>query len=290
MNIIESLSTPPHSAGYVWNRVLEDVLDHGVICSPRGKRVKELIGYQSVIDMSRPVVNVTARKLGRRFMCAEAAWILSGDNRVATIKNYSPTIDSFSDDGVYYRGAYGPKIVDQITYAVDKLLEDPDTRQSVINIWRENPRESKDVPCTISVQFLIRGDRLHVIDTMRSSDAWLGVVYDWFNFSMLAGYVLLLLRERRDEARGSLSTSLMFERLSLGSLYLNAGSEHLYETNWEAARTIVQDDPRDRWPYEPFDPLGQFVSPGHLIEHLWRLANKDESLDGWLASQIVGRK
>ena len=57
----------------------------------------------------------------------------------------------------------------------------------IINIWRENPRSSKDIPCTLSLQFFLReaSDQLwlHTIATMRSNDAWLGVPYDTFNFN-----------------------------------------------------------------------------------------------------------
>ncbi len=279
-----------------WVELLRKILDFGDVSAPRGKRIKELLGHQTRIDMASPVVTVRARKLGRSFMPAEAAWIMSGDNRVATIENYAKHIASFSNDEVYFDGAYGPKIVDQLTYVVDKLCEDPDTRQAVLNIWRENPRDSKDVPCTISAQWLIRNGTIHCVDTMRSSDAWLGAPYDWYNFSMLTCYVVLLVRERcrsywkRTKVANVLNpTWMMLNSLKLGNLIFNAGSQHLYETNWEAARAILNlsnfdDRGCGEWVYKPMD-LDEFVSPGHFVEHHWMLANKaDPSLfsAGWL--------
>ncbi len=136
-----------NEANVAWVRMLEDVMGRGNECRPRGMRIKELIGYQSVVDMARPVVSVRARKLSRKFLAAEALWILSGDNRVSTIAPYNSAIAKFSDDGVYFNGAYGPRVVDQLSYILDSLVNDHDSRQAVMTIWRSNPRPSKDVPC-----------------------------------------------------------------------------------------------------------------------------------------------
>jgi thymidylate synthase len=43
----------------------------------------------------------------------------------------------------------------------------------------------KDIPCTLSVQFVLRQERLYAITTMRSNDLWLGFPYDVFCFSTL---------------------------------------------------------------------------------------------------------
>ena len=251
-----------------WVKLIHDLQQKGREAKPRDQATKELLGYQSRIHMRYPVVTIKDRKLGYKFLAAEAAWILSGDNKVSSINRYSKQIADFSDDGHFFHGAYGPKIVDQLTHVVDCLVNDLDSRQAVINIWRENPRKTKDVPCTISVQFMVRDEglfpakTLHCFDTMRSSDAWLGWPYDVFNFSTLSGLVCLLYRERT----GS--------QLKLGDLTLTAASQHLYERNFEAASTIEHGG--QRWDYAPFDP-NSFDSPDHLIDHLWAIANRTSS-------------
>ena len=131
------------------------------------------------------------------------------------ISKYSKLITTFSDDGYFFNGAYGPMLIDQFTYIVDELIKDKNTRQAVATIWRRNPRPSKDNPCTISVQFMIRAKKLHCIDTMRSSDAWLGWPFDIFNISMCAAFISLLFKLRTNYA------------LLLGNIYLNAASQHL---------------------------------------------------------------
>jgi thymidylate synthase len=210
-------------AHYAWRNLLNKIIDNGDIVAPRGKLTKELLGHVTKFDMARPVVVDEMRKLGYRFMCAEAAWILSGDNRVATIAPYSKVISRFSDDGVFFFGAYGPRIRDQVRHVVAALVNDPDTRQAVIEIWRPNPPITKDVPCTLTVQFMLRDGKLDCFVNMRSSDVWLGVPYDWFNFSMLTGYVCLLLRDKTGDA------------VRPGVMHFNAASQHLYEENRERA-------------------------------------------------------
>lgn len=142
---------------------------------------------------------------------------------------------------------------DQLTWCVQKLREDPDSRQAVATIWTPCPGPSKDVPCTISAQFLLRDipechcganamlgnncskcglpvgksaglelpKHLHAIFTMRSSDAWLGLPYDVFTFSMIANCLAGELKAKP------------------GSLIIQLGSSHLYEQHWEKATELV---------------------------------------------------
>jgi thymidylate synthase len=46
-------------------------------------------------------------------------------------------------------------------------------------------RSRKEVPCTTTLQFLIRDSLLHMITTMRSNDAYMGLPHDVFCFTML---------------------------------------------------------------------------------------------------------
>jgi thymidylate synthase len=236
------------TAGTTWYSLLKHLLDTDNFGpSPRGMKTKELIGWQTVIDMNYPIINCPKRKLGYKFMAAEAYWILSGDNSVASIAPYSKHISDFSDDGVRFFGAYGPKIVDQLSYLVQTLVKDPDSRQAVINIWRENPRETKDVPCTLSIQALMRNEVLTLSVTMRSSDAWLGIPYDIFNFSMLGHFICLELRQHM--------------WITPGHLCITAASEHLYERNWDEARllTLVDIEPAPGIPYNSFESTNDLM-------------------------------
>ena len=257
----------------IWQGLMQNIMDNGQTVNPRGKETKELLGCKTVIPMDYSVITVANRKLGYKFMAAEAAWILSGDNRVETIAPYAKAIKDFSDDGVYFFGAYGPPIRDQISHAINSLVEDQDTRQAVITIWRQNPRKSKDIPCTISCQFMLREGKLHCFMNMRSSDVWLGVPYDWFNFSALSAYIALHLRDRGIKCQ-------------LGNLHFYAASQHMYAANYEAAKTCM--DSPIVCNYEPII-LAQFEEPEDLVKHLWMCASNmaDFCNANWLKEIFV---
>lgn len=208
-----------------WISTLFFILRDGAQVSPRGQLTYEILQHNMEVDMRRPVLTIPQRKLSYKFMAAEAYWIMTGDYRVATIKPYNKYITQFSDDGVVFYGAYGPKVMGQMSYVVNKLLEDKDTRQAGLTIWRENPQKSKDIPCTVAMFFNIRDSKLNCHVFMRSSDIWLGVPYDVFNFSMISHLVCA----RYNETQGD-------TELSPGALYLTAASRHLYD--WDKTATI----------------------------------------------------
>lgn len=251
-----------------WKDLLNKIVEEGETVVCRGHEILELRGHRSVIDMKYPLITTTYRKLGYRFACAEAATILSGDNKVSTLTPYSSMINKFSDDKMFFFGAYGPKIVDQLEYIGRTLKNDIYSRQAVLTIWREKPPVSNDIPCTIAIQFLVREGELHLFDTMRSSDTWLGVPYDWFTFSMLAGYVILYLKE------------IANLNLKLGKLYFYSGSQHLYTKSFGYTINEVKNcicHTESDFDYAAFDP-SEFDSPQMLIEHLWSLARDKKVL------------
>lgn len=239
-------SSIPLTATEAWLRLLADVSIHGQRRKPRGLSIREIINNTTMVDMCHPVVLTKVRKLSYKFMVAEAWWILSGRSDVESIGKYCKAIRQFSDDGKTFFGAYGPKIAKQLEYVVNALIADPDTRQAVLTIWRESPPKTKDVPCTVSVQWFVRDGLLHCIDNMRSSDVWLGFPYDVFNFTMLSWHILEELRDRG-------------KNLELGILYFNAGSSHIYEKDL----AVLNDWQNHHWADgHDFDAVA-----GHRIEH-----------------------
>lgn len=229
-----------------WLFNLKDVLHFGHRISPRGKDTAELLAETSKIDMNYPILVNPIRAINYKFMAAECFWILSGDNTVEGIAPYMQIIKTFSDDGVTFFGAYGPKVTSQISYIINKLDADPNTRQATLTIWRENPPETKDYPCTIAMSFFIRNDAIHCHTTMRSNDLWLGRPYDVFNFSMITNAIRLWLKKK----------------YKLGSLYLTATSMHLYENNFENAHEVLEMGPSKS------PKIKDFSSPIELMESL----------------------
>jgi thymidylate synthase len=217
----------------IWKQKIDQCLNNfDNTVNPRGKEVKEVINGTYKIPMPA-FLSIESRNINLAFMFAEAAWILSGSNLLSDITPYMGRYSDFSDDNVFMNGAYGPKITEQLTYLINTIQNDLDTRQAVLTIWRERPGQSKDIPCTISMQVLIRDSKLHLLVNMRSQDIVLGFTYDVFTFSMVAFGIKELLKERGI-------------KVELGNLYLNAGSLHLYSEHYVKSQIWLQDRKVDK--------------------------------------------
>jgi thymidylate synthase len=210
----------------VWRDLLCNLLLGGEEVSPRGQLTRELRQRTIEIEMRRPVLLDPRRKLSFSGLAAEAYWICSGDSSLAGIEPWLPRMKEFSDDGVTLAGAYGPRIHEQLTYVVEKLKSDPDTRQATLTIWDRNPGPSRDYPCTVAMDFKLRGGKLNLHVFMRSSDAWLGIPYDVFSFAMVAHLVC---------CRLNAGHACLEACTEPGTLYLTAASSHLYERDWLGA-------------------------------------------------------
>jgi thymidylate synthase len=211
------------TVGLAWTNLLRQIQAFGKDVKSRGLEHREITNVVwHVTDARNNLLVHPLRKLSYRFAVAEWLWIWFGHNDVETISKYNPNIAKFSDDGFVFAGAYGPWIEYQYKYIFETLRNDLQSRQAVLQIFSANPRSSKDIPCTLTVQFLIRNDKLHTTVNMRSSDIWLGLPYDVFNFSMIANI-------------------LSFElSMGLGSITFNLGSSHLYKIDKDKAFELTK--------------------------------------------------
>jgi thymidylate synthase len=211
--------------GKVWDDLLASIMMHGERVSPRNKPTLELTPVTILVQQARNNILVNdLRGLNYRFMVAEWLWIWFGMNELEPLARYNSVYRSFSDDDKTLAGAYGPRLADQWGYTIGQLKLNPDSRQAVSVIWTRNPRPSKDIPCTLTFQFLVRQGCLNLIVTMRSSDVWLGLPYDFFSFSQLLNIWA-----------GVLS-------LPVGWLAMNLGSSHLYLEHWSTAHACITSD------------------------------------------------
>lgn len=179
--------------------------------------IGEVINAISVIeDPTKNVLLSPIRKLSMRYAVGEFLWYLSGSNKLKEISKYTKNWERFSDDGENLNSCYGWCIkhkfgFDQYEYVKELLKKDRNTRQAVIHIKEPNNKPSKDINCTVCLQFFIRENKLYLTTYMRSCDLWYGFPYDVFNFCNLQ--VLL-------------SMELGVE---LGTYTHICGSLHLYE-------------------------------------------------------------
>lgn len=127
---------------------------------------------------------------------------------------------------------------DQFQNAIDLLSKKQSTRRAVIQIYQASDiHMTTEVPCTCTLQLLVRKSRLHMITNMRSNDAYLGMPHDIFSFTML-----------QEIAARSLG-------LEVGEYKHFVGSLHLYEEQIQDASLYVEDGYQERTSMPPM-PLG----------------------------------
>lgn len=156
-----------------------------------GDVVGEILNAVTVI--SNPTKNVMRnriRKLPMKYAIGEMLWYMSGNNNLSEIQKYTSAWDRMSDDGQTVNSNYGWCIrhkygFDQWEYVRELLRKSPETRQAVIHIKTADNKESKDVNCTVCLQFFIRDNKLHATVYMRSNDIWMGFPYDVFQFTCM---------------------------------------------------------------------------------------------------------
>lgn len=206
-----------------WYHILSAQAEAGHTQDSRdGDVVGEVISAVTIIeDPTRGIIQSDIRKMPIRYAVGELLWYLSGSNKVSDISKYSNVWERLSDDGEHVNSAYGHRIFshfgfDQWEHVKDLLRKDPLSRQAVIHIKDASNKPTKDLPCTVSLQFFIRDNKLYMLTYMRSNDLWMGFTYDVFNFTAL---------------QVKLAMELGVE---LGTYTHVAGSLHLYKRDWRA--------------------------------------------------------
>jgi thymidylate synthase len=166
-------------------RIVRDV---GERAAPRGRAVHELTGVTLVVhETSIDAMPVgVGRHLNPAIGAAEALQLVGGVADPELLYAIAPNFRNFSD-GSALAGAYGPRVRSQMPWVERQLRADRDTRQAVLTIFDPayDHAGNRDVPCTVSIQFLIRRECLELHVHMRSNDLWWGWAYDAFQFTQL---------------------------------------------------------------------------------------------------------
>lgn len=216
----------------LYKDIISYVSEYGMKSSPRGSETKEVIDFSFVLeDPLKSVCTIKARKLNYAFMTIERCEHLSGESSVPRVLHYNSKMQPFVSllqhviPTILFNGAYGPRIKNQLVRCYELLKIDPDTRQAVITIRNDKDFDSTpDVPCTLSLQFILRKGRLNLITTMRSNDVLLGVPYDVASFCYLQLHLACWLG------------------VGVGSYHHHAGSMHIYERDRVRLNDILQDN------------------------------------------------
>lgn len=257
-------------------------------CAPRGSKIRELIAPTLTLynPRSRLLAN-PGRKADYGFAVGEFFWYWLGKQDLESMTYYNKRMPQFSDDGFTLNSAYGyrtrvkclevnrkpvgvggcsePVYATQWMAAKKTLLDDPDSRRALLVIGEPSDyaagayRPSKDLPCTLSLQFFVRDDQLRLHTTLRSNDIVWGLPYDLFSFTLLQECMMLELREAG------------MKDLQLGPYTHTAGSMHVYERHFAMASEVTSAYLEHRFqPAAPMEPIS--------LAELAALAEDEEAL------------
>jgi len=247
---------------YGYKQSLSLLFSKGQEVSPRGIKTLELspFVFRLYSPRTRFIQNAN-RDINLGLNIVEFLNIIGGNNSVSIFDGLSENIKKFSDDGVTFRGGYGPRLrneeIDQFKLVIDKLKSDSFSRQAIMTIF--DPAidyvETKDVPCTINFHFLLRNNRLKMNVYMRSNDAILGHAIDIFVFTMIQEVI---------------ANELGVE---LGEYNHFVGSFHLYEKDFIKAEKIINNTDKFEEMPKMVGKLGDaWRCYSHVVQNYeWRL-------------------
>ena len=208
----------------VYDRLLFGLLEEGQEVSPRGMLTKELMQETFCIeDPNSSLIYIPGRNFSLVHAIHESLLIFCDDNHVKVAGYFNKNIAQFSDDGTTLYGSYGHRIATKMQGVLDKLKEDHDTRQALLTIHRVDDSivKTKDPPCTITLQFTIRDEKLNMHVYMRSNDIVWGTPYDVFVFTTIQKVFANTLG------------------IPVGKYYHTATSLHMYERDFEKCREYI---------------------------------------------------
>ncbi len=227
----------------LWQDLIARCLTYGTMNHATKGSSKELIGCSfELTNVQRNFLTNPVRALPIYYPCAEFIWYLTFNGDIDFIAEYSKAYRKYDEGNGLAYGAYGSRLVDnpgfrwesreqgvddQLSAVISLLQKRSSSRQCVIALWDSGDlihamnKSKKDLPCTQTIQFLVRDEKLHMIVNMRSNDIWLGVPNDVFCFSTLQILIAGILG------------------IETGSYHHHVGSMHLYERNWDKAKEAV---------------------------------------------------
>jgi thymidylate synthase len=232
---------------------VEAIVADGVSVCPSRGNCTEITAVSFTLTNPRARVSRSASR-GRMFSAlGELCWYLAGSGRTDDIAYYVSFYRQFDEDGRIF-GAYGPRLVafdglNQVRYVIRALQDSPSSRQAVIQLFdhQDVAAPHLDVPCTCTLQYLLREGRLSAITYMRSNDVFRGLPHDLFCFTMLQELV---------------ARSVGAE---LGTYHHMVGSLHMYDKDTPALSSYLSEG------WQPTDRVMAALPPGDPwdgVQHL----------------------
>lgn len=122
----------------------------------------------------------------------------------------------------------------QYQWVIDNLSKNFDSRKAFININQPSHKvaTSKDFPCTIGLQFLVKNNHLCCVVSSRSTDIYTGLPYDMGFFAFVTELVYKDLKERLPKEKA--------EKLKLGYVIMKTNFTQIYDKTRKAALLLLE--------------------------------------------------
>lgn len=197
------------NVNHITARGVNEAFSLGMMALNRGTTTVRQSRAGTVVEVDGPVVTTyrypdervlfdAKRDANPFFHFFEGLWMLAGRRDVDFVKRFNSRIKDYSDNGMYFHGAYGHRWrkhfgFDQLEDCIQLLIADPDTRRAVLSMWDPEVdlgADSKDIPCNDLVFFKRLGNELRMTICCRSNDAiWGAYGANAVHFSMMMEYV-----------------------------------------------------------------------------------------------------
>jgi thymidylate synthase len=237
--------------------VLDHVYHHADHqAAARGKQAIETLNVSfTIADPTARTPYLAARKANVVFNHAETLWYLAGRDDLEMVAYYAPGLRQFSHDGTTLTGtAYGPRLfaplrpdaLSQFQRMLRLLRSDPGCKRAAMPVMRADELAdpaNPDVACTLGLQFLLRGGRLHAAAYMRGNDAVVGLLGDTFAFTFIQELAARLLG------------------VEVGTYAHHVGSMHINTSDLVKVKRLLADSRRPSFPPAVM-PAG--TSRGHI--------------------------
>ena len=197
------------------NRLVTEIVNH---CDQHGLRAPSRNGdcvslEDATLILTDPTnrhINLPWRKSNIFQIVAETLWVLAGEENINPyLSFFLPRAANYSDDGIKWHDAYGPRMIDaeyggQLQDALELLLANPHERRAMVSIYDPNKdsksameergiKEPKGIPCNNAMWFWIREGKLKAKVAQRSGDIFYGTgSINLFEFTFIQELMLLL--------------------------------------------------------------------------------------------------
>ena len=210
--------------GYVYTRLIYD-LGEAEICGD----TREILNWSATWNPEDTFVHGQLRSSNKDYIEKEFRWYLSQDPNIALIEPHAKLWRKVADENGNVNSNYGYHMIPQIPRIVEEFGKDINTRRATIFIGSRSISEipTEDVPCTNTIWFVVRDNKLHCTVTMRSNDAVWGFLNDTAWFTVFQRSLLMELNEKLET------------NLELGSYTHIAHSMHIYKRHWNLLKSMA---------------------------------------------------